>query len=415
MSMPSTTAQLDRVTRTAIVRIADETTGGTEGSTFLDCRLCDTPTVEVTQTEIENMQQSEYLADDLPPTKGLKSCTFKGKFYPAGPTTAFVAATTPADEFQSVIFRNGIGGEQRGAGSLVVASPSPTTTAFSVTPGGGASFAIGQIVAVAVGSYVESSPISAISTDAITVKIPFSQAPATGAVVFNTSTYYYKQAVSGSISVRGIHATDTNYQWSLLFCLVSELNLKINRDGFLECEFGLKGGYWSGPDALSYATTAAANDCVAPNPFRDARCYLMTAASPARTHMAFEDIQIKTDTGLDHTKGIGGSTEGLVSVVRTGKRSVVTVTLKVRTDRWQHYLWENRTDLLLLIECTKRNGATTRGCAFLLTGGMVVGKPVEGTAEEREITTVTLRGQRSKVIASPSGDLQNSPYLFARW
>lgn len=68
-----------------------------------------------------------------------------------------------------------------GVTTAVVAAPAPTTTTFSVTPGGGATLTIGR--AVTIGATGQVGVISGIATDAITLSNTLATAPSTSDVV----------------------------------------------------------------------------------------------------------------------------------------------------------------------------------------------------------------------------------------
>lgn len=72
-----------------------------------------------------------------------------------------------------------------GVTTAVVASPSPTTTTFSVTAATGANLTVGRTVTIG----AQLGTISAISTDAITLSNTLATAPSTADVVFMTSGY----------------------------------------------------------------------------------------------------------------------------------------------------------------------------------------------------------------------------------
>jgi hypothetical protein len=111
-----------------------------------------------------------------------------------GATTPLTAAATPTDDTLGLLFKTCLGNRYTtGAGSDVVAAPAPTTTTFSVTPGHGARFRAGTAILVAgtgTGGVNEVGVIKSISTDAITLEFPLTNAPATGADIWNSYSYY---------------------------------------------------------------------------------------------------------------------------------------------------------------------------------------------------------------------------------
>lgn len=415
MSFPSSTAQVDRAARTWIWRVAEEGAYGNGTGTYEDCRFLDNDEPESSQEEAENMGQSEYLADYFNPVLGLRSWKHKARFHPAPATSQYLAAATPANDFQSLLFKAAFGGQQRGAGSTVEASPAPTTTAFTVATGHGSRFAAGQVILVQTSAGLEPTVVASIATDAITVAWALSAAPAAGNVVVNTTTNFFSQSAPTSLALRGVHATDTNYQWQLNGAIVNELTWKIDRSGLLECTVGLEGSVHNGPDALSLSTTAATDECIAPIHTRGAYLYLFEAASPNRTALPFHAIEIKHTLGNQLVNQIGGSTEGVTGTAKAGERMIVEASITTRSDRWPHYLQQSRPDMTMVLHMPNGlTGTSARSCTLILTGA--VGVSVPQTAEEEKLrkTKFTLKGKRNALIAGGSTDLLRSPILWAR-
>lgn len=415
MSFPTSTAQVDRAARTWIWRVAEEGAYGNGTGTYEDCRFLDNDEPESSQEEVENTGQSEYLADYFNPVLGLRSWKHKARFHPAPATTQFLAAATPADDFQSVLFKAAFGGQQRGAGSTVAASPSPTTTAFTVASGHGARFAAGQVILVQTSAGLEPSVVSAVATDAITLAWALSAAPASSALVVNTVTNYFSQTAPTPLALRGVHATDTNYQWQLNGAIVNELTWKIERSGLLECSLGLQGSVHNGPDALSLSTAAVTDECVAPIHTRGAFLYLFEASSPNRTALPFHSIEIKHTLGNQLVNQIGGSTEGVTGVAKAGDRMIVEATITTRSDRWPHYLQQSRPDMVMALHMPNGlTGTSARSCTLILPGAVGVSVPQSAEEEKLRKTKFVLRGKRSALTPSGSTDLARSPILFAR-
>ena len=97
-----------------------------------------------------------------------------------------------------------------GAGSAVVASPSPTTTSFTVTTGHGSRFTAGGHVWVQVGSNYEFNVVKTVSTDALTFKWAFSAAPSTAAVVLNSLHAFFEEPAVAQTSLQLLYESATN-------------------------------------------------------------------------------------------------------------------------------------------------------------------------------------------------------------
>lgn len=123
-----------------------------------------------------------------------------GDLVPLG--TAYAPGSTPAQDTLSKVLESMLACTAiRGAGGTVQASPSPTTTGFSVALGEGAEFTQGTMILVETASssgLYELTAIDTISTDAITLDVALSFTPAAGCKVLNAETVYLGTAAVGS-------------------------------------------------------------------------------------------------------------------------------------------------------------------------------------------------------------------------
>lgn len=128
------------------------------------------------------------------------SFELKSYFVGSGLTlnAAGVATKTKQVELLEAIF----GGYSGGNGSLVVASPSPTTTGFSVTSGQGTRFTAGDVIWVQLTTGYEATRIASVTTDAITLAWALSAAPATGAVVLGSLRAYLEEPYVAQTSIQ---------------------------------------------------------------------------------------------------------------------------------------------------------------------------------------------------------------------
>lgn len=120
------------------------------------------------------------------------------------------ASTSPTKTAQTKFLEQVLGGYAADQGSGVAASPSPTTTGFTVTGGHGSRFLEGQLIGIKLGggstTYVRM--VTAISTDALTIWPALPSAPSTGDDVLNGQNLYLTDAPSGSLNLLVEAATD---------------------------------------------------------------------------------------------------------------------------------------------------------------------------------------------------------------
>jgi hypothetical protein len=171
----------------------DMTSGGTVFTSFLYVPALE-GTVNLTLNRamepVDTVQQYvDQIAEDIPGLLGWQ-LTFSVPFHATGVTagSAQSSVTCAMGSLDKVI----MGGESLSLGSNVVASPTPTTSSFSVSPGGGSRFVAGTAVAfqTATGGTYEIREVDARSTDAITLKNVLTQAPTTGMSAARSATYY---------------------------------------------------------------------------------------------------------------------------------------------------------------------------------------------------------------------------------
>ncbi len=208
-----TTYDLSKVQR---VRAAIESSFGTDmtsdiATNFFDVRVCqhtemmrDTLVGEDETIVQRNYQQNDVVISEVDGWNADLKC------YWVSTGSALDATTSPTKTSQSKLLEVILGGYYAAQGSDVVASPSPTTTTFSVTTGHGSRFSVGQLVGVKISGVVYPALVTTISTDALTVWPALPSAPSTGDDVLNGQNIYFKDAPSGSINLLTELAADRN-------------------------------------------------------------------------------------------------------------------------------------------------------------------------------------------------------------
>lgn len=149
---------------------------------------------------------------------GFDRPTIDLKSYFVGSGLTLNAAGTTTKTKQMELFESIFGGYSSGAGSLVVASPSPTTTSFSVTTGQGTRFTAGDVIWVLVGGNYEVTRVATVTTDALTLAWALSAAPATGAVVLGSLRAWLEEPFVAQTSIQLLWEAASNRD--LIFLLL---------------------------------------------------------------------------------------------------------------------------------------------------------------------------------------------------
>jgi hypothetical protein len=200
------------------VRFAVESSFGADmtsniAANFIDLSVCkhveimtDT-VVGRDQTIVQGAyQQNDVVISEIDPWHAEVQCYLRATGTAA--TAAAPIVKTSQSKFLEVI----LGGYQGNAGSLVVASPSPTTTTFSVTGGQGARFSEGQLIVImlAGGTVGYLRLVTTVATDALTIWPALPSAPSTADIVLNGQILYPTDSPSGSLNLLVEKAVDRN-------------------------------------------------------------------------------------------------------------------------------------------------------------------------------------------------------------
>jgi hypothetical protein len=198
------------------VRAAVESSMGTDmtsdiATNFFDLRVCEhteimrkTVVGEDATVVQRPMQQNPVVVSEIDRWDASVKCYWQAS------GVALNSAASPTQIGQNKFLEVVLGGYYAAAGSDVVASPSPTTTSFSVTTGHGSRFREGQLIGILSGSTVSLRLVTAISTDALTIWPALSGAPSTGDDVLNGQILYPTDAPSGSLNLLVEKAIDRN-------------------------------------------------------------------------------------------------------------------------------------------------------------------------------------------------------------
>lgn len=200
-------------------------------SNFSDFRHMPTVPDRDTLTESDGtVRQRFYQQHDVVLGPDHASLPIEAYLVPSG--EALDASTSPTKTSQTELHEAILGGYQGGQGSTVAASPSPTTTAFSVASGHGSRFAEGQIISVAISGVDYPCVITDISTDALTVWPALPSAPSASAAVYNSQTVYCDEGDESSLQFLWETWRDRGNIWLLRGCQ-GDLSFNLQRNGLL--------------------------------------------------------------------------------------------------------------------------------------------------------------------------------------
>lgn len=187
------------VTRSAIARyrVYEEPNGsfGIDGTgtlaSFLDLRSMESP-FSPPAASLPDQRVRAYRVDQPRDRFGFRSTAWDWSGHLVSHGTALnAAASPPSIDGLGTVIKAMMGGRSIAAGSTVAASPSPTTTGFTLASGHGSRVTAGKIVWVAdsVGRF-HPAKIKTVSTDAVTLACALGFTPASGAVVLNSETFF---------------------------------------------------------------------------------------------------------------------------------------------------------------------------------------------------------------------------------
>jgi hypothetical protein len=235
---------------------ADRT--GDVAANFYDIRHMPTAIARGTLVEADNTVRQRFFQQRnrvLGPDRGSVAV----EAYLVGSNEAIVAAvTSPTKTPQSRLMEAILGGYSEAAGgSAVEASPSPTTTAFTVGAGHGARFAEGQIISVVVSGVAYPCIITDIATDALTVWPALPGAPAAAGLVYGAQNVHLDETDESSL--QWLHETqvDRGNIWLLSGCQ-GDLSLTLNRGGLLTYATTQQGALYEHDDEIATPQGASA-------------------------------------------------------------------------------------------------------------------------------------------------------------
>lgn len=363
--------------------ISEETvTFGTAGTERRMHPVNKTAKMVFTQAEIETARLRARPWDASDTERGFKSATGSFEYYlqPA-PTVLNAGATadTDANAPLRVLLRCLMGGESVAAGSDVVASPSPTEGGASVTNTQGDRFPEGQIVLLTDPTAgLVPARILTRANDALTWWPNLSAAPATGADIVNSFTWYPTRTNTRSLSMAIANGQDANIQRRATGG-TGTFKLMFPRDDCAKISFELAFASWTGPADLSLAITHAADPMADPIACRDAVLILQPIATTTRDNVAIDSIEFTLNLGLKHKETLTGGVEGRRGVVRSEKVSDAFCEFDVVTPYDSTWVtrWSEQTKLSGIFYVPVDTSTGRRVIGADLPRVVLVGKPDE--------------------------------------
>lgn len=400
-------AQQNIKTKLAKTRVGLETTfASTPGTIYDAIPKVGTVSMDLTQTEVENEDESVKLYDRKNQVFGLKGGSVKFDMYLKPSLLLLTGSNAPTSNYVQQILEAVFGGKRVQSGSLVGLGASTTSV-----PVDDASLRLskGQWAIFSGSTGYEPAYVTNVSAGAATVIPALSAIPASGSRMANGFTFYPTETNSNSLSIYHAKVDDSNFQWLTNGCIPKSIDIKAERDSAVEmsCEFDV--ATWS-TGSLGVTSTIVTETQTSPFVLRDAVVILQPTSTTTRTHVPLESFAIKLNTGMEFVPDVG-STEGKVGVMRVGERLFAEATLKLRADTRQDYDWAAQTDLQFHLMMPKVDANNVKSWLVVsLPTCTIVGKPKWSDTSGRLTCEIVLQSKLNGLVSSPSDDLGYSPF-----
>ncbi len=357
---------------------------------------------------VSNGVLQSYLVSREADVLGYKSCESAMSFDARTLSARINDAATPTRPWQGVPLFGALGGESIHAGSKIVAGS--TTTVLKVTATHGARFNAGDGILVTVSGTNEFAIIKNIAGDDLTLLFALSGVPSVGADVFACVSYFPTDTSTQSLTMQHARAQNAASQWTHNACAITGLTIETPRDGMLGFGVSLTGGPWTGPSAQSISTAPASQTMSAPLASVRAFQVLQLASSTTRAHVPFESVSFRVEPGMLLTPDVGGTVEGLSSVMRSSFSASADVV--VRNDPAYRTGWDP-SQVYALVYCVYQGSGTTRGCVAVVMYGTLAETPSHDSgSNDRGVTTLKFQGIGGGLGSSATTDQARAPFLW---
>jgi hypothetical protein len=358
--------------------------------------------------QLENETQTTYLHDAQDVVDGVESATLKAGYYLKGPGTRLDYGASASTPPLGIFFKGLFGGEVAAAGAALA---SATTSSFTCsTPAHASRFTIGQLAWVCVGTTYH--PVVVSSVDAGTGEVgfwPSTSGAADGGDALNAYNYYPAESNTQSLCFQHALAGDASHQWTLNGG-TGGMELKLDANGLVRCDFDMKFAKHTGPSSQSIVTTHAADAMSGLFAVKDALFLYQAAATTTRVSVPVRALSLKMNFGMEHLPDIAG-VEGTAGVMRTGQRVFAELTVKLTgSDVDYQTTWSGRTARRVLLALSVGSGTSQRMAALYMPAAKIVGKPRTITEGGIKCTEMTLR---SFIDTSGAAAIARAPLVLA--
>lgn len=247
------------------MRVWTESSIATDGTGTL-ANYTDVPFIEgsaqaTLDTEVLDPQLA-YQHQDQISTRitGLKRCTLSFSMNLAPTGTAGASGVAAVQGALGEILKAVMGGETLSTGDDVAASPSPTTTSFTVADASGNSIKAGQVVGLNSGasSAYEMRTVEEVSTNAVTLKYAVTNAPSSTDDVYGTATYYLTQVSQAATLQFILEGLENQDRWLLQGMQLQSMTIETPLGQLPRIQFQFQGvTYTHGADCSTDLTASS--------------------------------------------------------------------------------------------------------------------------------------------------------------
>lgn len=337
-----------------------------------------------------------------------------------GATTPLTTGAAAADDTLGLLLKTCLGNTYAAAGSDVVAAPGPTTTVFSVTPGHGARFRAGTVIMVALATGNEMSVIKEVNTDAITLEFALSAAPATGADIWNSYSYYIDPSQSATLQALLVGEATADVWLALgLVGGVTFQNL-LQLEEVASAQFDLPIVQWD-EDTIVGGLAAGSYDEAGPSGTSDEmELHVQDDGTTTRNLISASAIDLNPNVAWTQHHARGAAEHEHVARVRQLCGAAVgsgpTASMTVDIDDDFRADWEGKTKKMVCLMAGRTAGAAW---AIVMPRAQIVNPPERGA--HNEMTSYALQLEAHENDAGPDSSglaaataLMRSPIVVCR-
>jgi hypothetical protein len=347
------------------------------------------------------------------------SCQIPGLW--TGTAEAITAAVTPTQTTQSKILEAVFGGYHADSGSLVVASPSPTTTSATVTTSEGANFTKGQIAAIGA-SAAAALPvlITNVSSDALTWWPALPAAPATSDIVYGAQTIYCDSTSKQTIQVLMEMAVQRGNIWGGLGGSPQGFAFDWSRDALAKWSLDLAFAKYLHDDELATpqggSAIAAATYTGAPVYVAEGGCILTATSGSTRTQVKAASIAVNFGGAAARFEvGYHAGVEGLGAPERNTRDEITVELTLLKPDPYEDYhdAFTAETDYGLMFWMAGAGAGSGR--VFTAPACMIAAPPEPVEAFGLEGQKLTLLVKENSKTSSPTTAQHYSPFTLGHY